>query len=70
MSLKFKVSIEDNDAPSIFEKWAKLNKFPKDLTLSEFDVLSVIRMSRKRNKDLHNRVIDWYGKIDQKFRVL
>jgi len=70
MTLNFRVSIDESDAPSIFEKWAKLNKFPKDLKLTEYDILSMIRMSRRRNMELHKRMVDWYGKIDQKFRVV
>lgn len=70
MVLHFRIVIEEADSWNIFEKWAKANKFPRDLSLTEFDILSIIRMSRKRNKQLYEKVVNWYGRIDQKFRVL
>lgn len=70
MTLKFRIHVEDVDSPSIFEKWSQLNKFPSALRISELDLLSMIRMSRARNKDLHERLVEWYGKIDQNFRLI
>jgi hypothetical protein len=68
--LHFKVKIDEADSWNLFEKWVKATKFPPSLQLNEFDVLSIIRMSRKRNKELYEKIIGWYGKIDQKFRVI
>lgn len=70
MVLKFKMYVEEPDAPTIFEKWILTNKFPKSLMLSELDILSIIRMSRLRNRKLYDRILPWYGKIDQKFRLI
>jgi hypothetical protein len=68
--LHFTVTIVESDSWNIFEKWAKASEFPMSLKLTEFDVLSIIRMSRNRNKELYDKILTWYGGIDQKFRVL
>jgi len=68
--LHFTVTIDEADSWNIFEKWAKASQFPTSLVLTEFDLLSIIRMSRNRNKELYDKVLKWYGGIDQKFRVL
>ena len=70
MALHFKITIEEADSWNIFEKWAKATQFPRNIVVDEFELLSIIRMSRTRNKQLYERLINWYGKIDQKFRVL
>jgi len=68
--LNFKVTIEYPDAPDIFQKWSYANKFPPSLQITELDVLSILRMSRNRNQRLHKKFLEWYGRIDQKFRMI
>lgn len=70
MVLNFKITIEYPDAPTIFQKWSIMNKFPSSLTLTELEVLSILRMSRNRNQRLHKKFLEWYGKIDQRFRMI
>jgi len=70
MPLTFRITIEEADSPSMFIKWAKANDFPKDFSICELELLSMIRMSRSRNKSLYDRLAKWYGSIDQKFRLI
>lgn len=70
MPLTFRISIEEADSPSMFVKWAKANNFPRDVIIGELDMLSILRMSRSRNKNLYEKMVKWYGQIDQKFRLI
>lgn len=70
MPLTFRISIEEADSPSMFVKWAKANDFPTDIIICELDLLSILRMSRSRNKNLYEKMVKWYGRIDQKFRLI
>jgi hypothetical protein len=68
--LKFKIKVEEPDAPNVFEKFVNASKFPTSLPISELDMLSLIRIARGRNRNLYARLIEWYRKIDGKFRLV
>lgn len=70
MSLHFTVSIDNADDWNALVKFMKMNKFPIEFSLSEFDVLSIIKMSKGRNRGLHDRLLSWYQSIDERFRIV
>lgn len=70
MSLHFKMTISESDDPILLVKWIKKSHFPDTFTLTELDILSIIRMSRTRNKTLHERMKRWYGDIEPRFRLI
>ena len=70
MSLHFELNITESDDPILLVKWLKKSQFPEVFMFSELDILSIIRMSRTRNKALHERLKEWYGDIDPRFRLI
>jgi len=70
MALHFNMTVVESDDPVLLVKWIKKSHFPETFALSELDILSIIRMSRTRNKSLHDRLKSWYGDINPKFRLI
>ena len=70
MPLKFRITIEPPESPNILDKVLNVDNLPKPILLSELDVLSMIRMSKTRNKNLSERLIDWYRRIDHRLRLI
>lgn len=68
--LHFKVEIDRQESLNVFENLLKSSEMPPPLKITEYDMLSAIRMSRHRNRELYNKLIAWYGAIPQKLRVI